>query len=282
MTVEEDIAKTMQHKMFMTAQGLKKLCEKHSMSWSELMFALLEEIKLKAVMPLADFYVGAIAVGKSGRYYFGASQDFVGTATNQCIHAEQSAICNAFIHHEASVKQVIVNKAPCGYCRQFIREMANGLDIAIMFPEHEGCTLGELLPFSFGPADLNHEGGLLTPQSHNLSLCETNDDLIYQKALSAANRSYSPYFHSYAGVALELKDGKIIDGSYLENVAQNPGLGAMQAALIHLNLSGYTYDAILRGVLVEYKSAPIKQADAALSLLKAVNSKANFATCYAI
>ena len=50
--------------------------------------------------PHSNFYVGAIAVGDSGNFYFGANMEFVGVPLSASIHAEQSAVMNAWIHGE--------------------------------------------------------------------------------------------------------------------------------------------------------------------------------------
>lgn len=236
----------------------------------EFLFELLEVIKEKAIMPLADFYVGAIAIGKSGNLYFGACHDFCYTSTMQCVHAEQSAVANAFLHKEKEIAIIAVNAAPCGFCRQFLYEMADGKQLKILFPNNNEILLSELLPHAFGPNDLGKKGGLLTGPIQQLKLIEKNDDDLANTALQAASRSYSPYWESYAGVSIKTKDGNLCYGSYLENVAQNPGLSPMQAALIHLNLSGYSHQDIDEVVLVEMIDAKILHCAVAQDLLKAI------------
>lgn len=260
----------LKNKLFISQVEANEWCDTLSLGFDEFLFVLLDVIKEKAVMPLSHFLVGAIAIGKSGNFYFGASHDFIHTSTMQCVHAEQSAICNAFLHEETEIKMIVVNAAPCGFCRQFLYEMAGSDNLEILFPNQNKMLLCDLLPHAFGPKDLGREGGMLTTPPCALKLIEETDDVLINSALKAASRSYSPYWESYAGVSLQTKDKRIFYGSFLENVAQNPGLSPMQAALIHLNLSGYRYDDIARVVLVEMKDAKISHAGAAMDLVKGI------------
>ena len=232
-------------------------------------------MKENAVMPLSQFMVGAIAIGESGNLYFGASQDFCHTTTSQCVHAEQSAVYNAFLHREKKITHIAVNAAPCGFCRQFLHEMSTSNELNILFPEDNQMLLSELLPFAFGPNDLGQRGSMLSSIDHSLKLIENNQDELVIAALKAASRSYSPYWQAYSGVAIQTHDKKIFYGTYLENVAQNPALAPMQAALIHLNLSGYEYHDIERAVLVEMLNPKISFINASRDLLNAVGLNIN-------
>lgn len=264
------LKETLKNKLFISQAEANELRSTLSLGADEFLFALLEVIKERAVMPLSHFLVGAIAIGKSGNFYFGASHDFLHTSTMQCVHAEQSAVCNAFLHEETEIKMIVVNAAPCGFCRQFLYEMADSENLEILFPKNNKMFLHDLLPYAFGPKDLGREGGMLTMSQCAIKLMEKTDDVLINTALKAASRSYSSYWQSYAGVSLQTKDQKIFYGSFLENVAQNPGLSPMQAALIHLNLSGYHYTDIESVALVEMDNAKISHYGAAVDLLKAI------------
>jgi cytidine deaminase len=268
----QHIKQSIQHKVFLTPEEAQILRTELNLPWEELLFTLLEEIKTRAVMPLADFYVGAIAIADSGNLYFGTSLDFVNTSTAQCIHAEQSAISNAYTHGERAIKTIVVNAPPCGYCRQFMYEIENAQAIEILFPPNQKTTLAQLLPHPFGPADLGVDAGMLTGPVQSLSLNKAKNDPVITAALTAANRSYSPYWQSFAGVAIETNDGQIYSGSYFENAGQNPDLSPMQAALLQLTLRRYPYSAIKRVVLVEADTIQVKHGAVAQDLLQAIGS----------
>jgi cytidine deaminase len=197
---------------------------------------------------VSNFKVGAIARGKSGALYFGTNVEFAGEALSFTVHAEQSAIVNAWMSGETGVDIVATSAAPCGYCRQFLNELVTARDLMIVMPG-QVRALSSLLPSSFGPRDLGVEGGLLQRDDHHLTIDERDD--LAQAALAAANMSYAPYSKQFAGAAIRTNDGKIVSGPYAENAAFNPSLSPLQAALSQLNLGGGAWNDIAEVVLVQ-------------------------------
>ena len=206
---------------------------------------LLPQAAAFARPPVSNFHVGAIARGVSGKLYYGANLEFAGEALSFTVHAEQSAVVNAWMSGETAIDVVATSAAPCGYCRQFLNELAT--ELTVVMPG-ESRPLRELLPSSFGPRDLGVEGGLLHPRDHQLAI-DADDDLA-QAALAAARMSYAPYSKSYAGVALRTQNGQIVTGAYAENAAFNPSLSPLQAALSQLNLGGGAWSDIAEVTLV--------------------------------
>ena len=215
------------------------------------LLALLPEAAALAKPPVSNFRVGAIARGGSGKLYYGTNLEFAGEALSFTVHAEQSAIVNAWMGDETGVDVVATSAAPCGYCRQFLNELVTARDLVIVMP-HESRPLAELLPSSFGPRDLGIDGGLLQPHDHGLRTAESDE--LAQAALRAANMSYAPYSKSYAGVALRANDGRVFSGPYAENAAFNPSLSPLQAALSQLNLAGGSWKDIAEVVLAHADS----------------------------
>lgn len=209
--------------------------------------ALLPKAAALARPPVSNFKVGAIARGTSGATYFGANVEFAGGALSFTVHAEQSAVVNAWMNGETGVDLVATSAAPCGYCRQFLNELTTASTLIVITPA-ESRPLGELLPSSFGPRNLGVAGGLLQHEQHGLAIDE--QDELAQAALAAANMSYAPYSKAYAGVALRVHDGTIVTGAYAENAAFNPSLSPLPAALSQLNLRGSGWDAIAEATLV--------------------------------
>src|SRR5215212_4473716 len=172
------------------------------------MRTLLPEAAKFARPPVSNFYVGAVVRGMTtGTLYMGANLEFAGEALSFTVHAEQSAVTSAWIHGEHGIDLIAVTAAPCGYCRQFLNELAAPLTIAIGEETH---TLADLLPRAFGPRDLGIDGGLMAPVDHNLAIDETDE--LAQAAFHAAKMSYAPYSRSYAGVALRTGDGQVFFG----------------------------------------------------------------------
>jgi len=215
------------------------------------LLTLLPQAASFARPPISNFRVGAIARGTSGTLYFGTNLEFAGEALSFTVHAEQSAVVNAWMSGEAGIDVVATSAAPCGYCRQFLNELVTARELLVVMP-NESRPLSELLPGSFGPRDLGIDGGLLQPENHGLAIDETHaaNNNLAQAALQAANMSYAPYSKSFAGVAVRTKDGRVFTGAYAENAAFNPSLSPLQATLSQLNLGGAAWSDIAEVVLV--------------------------------
>ena len=124
----------------------------------------------KAYAPYSNFHVGCAVESVDGEVVTGANME------NACyrlgICAEQSALTAA--QHAFGLDKVariaVVGGAdailcmPCGGCRQAILEAAqlSGRDVEIICGSGDGSgverhTIGELIPFGFGPANLATE-----------------------------------------------------------------------------------------------------------------------------
>lgn len=208
---------------------------------------LLSQAAAFARPPVSNFKVGAVARGTSGRTYLGANVEFAGEALSFTVHAEQSAVVNAWMNGETGIDIVATSAAPCGYCRQFLNELVGAGDLIVVMGGEER-RLADLLPHSFGPRDLGVTSGLLAPAANGVAIDE--DDDLARAALAAANMSYAPYSKSYAGVALRTHAGAIVSGPYAENAAFNPSLSPLEAALSQLNMSGGAWSDIAEVALV--------------------------------
>lgn len=236
---------------------------------NQVMLGLLDVARLYARPPISKFRVGAVAQGLSGNLYYGANLEFVGEALSLTVHAEQSATANAWTHGETGLQSLAISAAPCGHCRQFLYELTTASTLRIFLPDRPPTMLTNLLPDAFEPRDLGAQGGLMREENHQLLL--PSDDAVTLAALSAANMSYAPYSKGYAGVALLTTDGQIYSGPYAENVAFNPSISPMEAALARLNICGRTYDDIRRAVLVEAEGSPCSQVYVTRNVLNVVS-----------
>lgn len=235
-----------------------------------LRLALLPLAAACSVAPISKFFVGAIACGLSGRWYLGANMEFAGPGLFHSVHAEQSAISNAWLGGETGISEITVNYTPCGHCRQFMNELSTAKTLKVSLPD-DLSELQSFLPHSFGPADLDITDALMSPQAHDELKLES-DDPLWQAALAAARQSYAPYSQGYAAVALQFEDGRIFCGRYAENAAFNPSLPPMQMACAHAVLNGEDLGTVRRAVLLENGNSPISQRDAAQSTLKALGT----------
>ena len=124
-------------------------------------FPRLEALLKNAYAPYSNFPVAAIIKGASGAIYSGVNVENAAYPQGWC--AEASAIAAMVSSGETEIYELAVMAesdqicTPCGGCRQKIREFASE-DLKIFFFFFDGLkatyTLGELLPYSFGPEHL--------------------------------------------------------------------------------------------------------------------------------
>jgi len=261
---------------YMEAERVKEAAKTLQCEPKDLLKPLLDRIapmKL-AKPPISDYFVTVLGLGKNGSIYTGVNLEFEKTSLNQTVHGEQFLIVNMRNHGETEIEEVVLSAAPCGYCRQFINEIAQEKPISINIPKNKGLKFNELLPHAFGPQDLGETSRLL--ELKEFAKSEDNDKLK-RAAVDAALASYAPYTKAISGVAIETADGEIYSGSYLENVAYNPSLSPLQSALVNL-LAGnkHSYADINRVVLAEDNTKKVSQEDATQSVLKSIAPKAEF------
>lgn len=256
-TVLSEIRSALKKQQFHAQFSVKQVeqwCEEFQLSKVELALACLPLSACYALAPVSNFYVGAIAIGKSGKFYFGANQEFANDAIQQSVHAEQSAISHALVSGEQGITDMIVNYTPCGHCRQFMNELNTAETLNIHLPHSQNNLLHSYLPDAFGPKDLNVSAVLFDNQDTQIHLQNSmvNDPLV-QQAIHSAHRSYAPYSQAKSGVALQVGD-QIITGQYAENAAFNPSFLPLQSALNYQRLRGLEHIPVSRVVLVEQSS----------------------------
>jgi cytidine deaminase len=114
----------------------------------------------RAYAPYSDFRVGAAVLGESGKIHSGCNVENASYGLTSC--AERNAIFTAIGAGERAIRAVVIYTptgkatAPCGACRQVIREFGPDA-LVISVCDGDGrieSTIGELLPKSFGPEDL--------------------------------------------------------------------------------------------------------------------------------
>ena len=108
--------------------------------------------------PYSNYKVGAALLTRSGRVFLGCNIENAGYTASVC--GERTAIFKAVSEGErdfVAIAVVTANAgAPCGVCRQVMREFAPNLTVIIGNTEgqYKVLTLPDLLPHSFGPENL--------------------------------------------------------------------------------------------------------------------------------
>ena len=119
-----------------------------------------------AYTPYSHFNVGAALLTKSGKVYTGCNIENAGYTATNC--AERTALFKAVSEGERTFTAIAIVGSlqgqtntlvtgPCGVCRQALYEFGGpGLTVimAKSADDYIVTTLGELLPYGFGPANL--------------------------------------------------------------------------------------------------------------------------------
>ncbi len=131
------------------------------MSDLDALFGAAKAMQAKAYAPYSRFRVGAAVRTPGGAVYAGCNVENAAYPQGAC--AETGAISAMIAAGESRIAEILVIGdgeglcTPCGGCRQRIREFAAaGTPIHIAGSEgiRRSFTLQELLPFSFGPDNL--------------------------------------------------------------------------------------------------------------------------------
>jgi cytidine deaminase len=127
--------------------------------WSpEHLVRLAIEARERAYAPYSGYRVGAALLGESGRIYTGCNVE--NAAYPLCTCAEHTAIVKAISEGERNFLAIAVatenGGAPCGACRQIMREFSEELIVLIADVEgnYRETTIARLLPDSFSARDL--------------------------------------------------------------------------------------------------------------------------------
>lgn len=269
----------------LSAKHCRVVMDTLTISAENLMQRLLPMAKLYCATAISDFQVGAVA--KAGMtdntgdvaLFLGANIEFPDQALTQTIHAEQSAIINAWLQGANRIDGIAVTAAPCGHCRQFLYELEGRPSLEIILYDQIGRRttkhhLLDLLPAAFGPHELGSAAGLMgsPAQPADLNLKSHSDDPLVLEAKAAAQYSYAPYTQNLAGCVIETIDGKMYAGRYAENAAFNPSLTALHTALIRMAMDQAGSETSIRRALLVERPTSISQRAACELLLQTVAS----------
>lgn len=127
------------------------------------------EARKDAYTPYSKYKVGAALVTKDGTIYKGCNIECA--AYSACTCAERTALIRAIADGHRIITAVAVvggnedetdnfsnYAAPCGVCRQYLREFCDPKKTKVIVGKSENdfktFTLDEMLPLSFGPDNL--------------------------------------------------------------------------------------------------------------------------------
>ncbi|MFP4261296.1 MAG: cytidine deaminase [Opitutales bacterium] len=232
---------------------------------------ILEQAAQLAQVPISGFRVGAFARGASGRCYLGANLEFTGVPLSSSLHAEQSAVLNAWMHGESGIEALHVSAQPCGHCLQFLQELDEAGSLRLFVDGHEH-RLSDFLPHPFALCGSGGSPGLFHRAPHPLVALKPTEDTTAQRAINAASQSYCPYSHSYEGMVLETVSGRFFAGRAVESAAFNPSIPPIVAALNQRNLSAWRFEAISRAIHAKLATALNHSLPLSEAILKTIAS----------
>jgi cytidine deaminase len=225
----------------LNAQQSQALCQHLDCSPIELAERMLPLAASFSFAPKSNFHVGAIAIDQQGQLFLGANYELAYGPLSGSLHAEQSAIFNALSHQAAALTDLVINAAPCGYCRQFINELAVASQLKVHFNQ-QNYQFSQLLPQSFGPDDL----GVQSPLAKlNITKAE--------QAVDFAKASYAPYTQVQSAMFAYQGEQRLAWSCYIENVAFNPSISPLLTLLSQLKLNHLSLDKVERFELWEHK-----------------------------
>lgn len=128
------------------------------MKTNEEILQIAKEASEKAYCPYSKFPVGACVLFESGNYYFGCNVENSSYGLGLC--AERNAISTAVANGETSklIKIAVYSPKsdlcfPCGACRQWIQEFAQGYNTEIILQNDKNSLriyyINDILPYSF-------------------------------------------------------------------------------------------------------------------------------------
>ncbi|MBE0361559.1 MULTISPECIES: cytidine deaminase [Pseudoalteromonas] len=252
----------------LNSNNIKALCSQYAVSEDSLLQGLVPLASEFSVAPVSLFHVGAIvkALDENGdiHFYFGANVEFNHQALSLVVHAEQSAINNAWLNGAKKILKIAISDAPCGYCRQFMNELADAKEFDILLPNQQ-FTLAELLPHSFGPTDLGNEFSLFNPKPQ---LAKFNLDGLDETFARFALNAYVPYSQNFCAVKIVTFNDGDFYGSYAENAAYSPSLSPLQSALSQFFLAGLSFnESVVKGITLLETKGQENQAGVAKAVL---------------
>ena len=123
------------------------------------------DMRSESYAPYSDFLVGSALLTEDGQIYTGCNIE--NSAFGPSICAERTAIFKAVSEGHRDFVAIAISGgkrdgelqycAPCGVCRQVMREFSKPsfkIYLAKSADDYREYTLGELLPESFGPGNL--------------------------------------------------------------------------------------------------------------------------------
>lgn len=219
---------------------------------------LIEKAQTFAQPHVSNYHVGAVGIGQSGRAYLGCNLEFKGTQAANTVHGEMFVTALAKAQGEEKLTDIFLSGPPCGGCRQVLSEGGNP-DLRVHFLNYDGsgpfntATLGSLYPSPFISTGIGEDKNVFKAPALNLPQPKGALSPLAKKAFQAAQSSYlpKPDRKTWAGIAVELANGKQYSGRALTMSGANTTITPMQDVLVRIIADGQNPADIRQAVFIE-------------------------------
>jgi cytidine deaminase len=130
------------------------------LSSSDLLIEAARRVQANAYAPYSNYAVGAALQCEDGSVFVGCNVENASYGLTNC--AERVAIAAAVSQGQRRFRRIVIVSnsdppaAPCGACRQVLREFSRDLEVHAVGPKRTlQWKLTELLPAAFGPEQLD-------------------------------------------------------------------------------------------------------------------------------
>ena len=157
--IEEEDRKKMRamEEKILSAIGMSR--DQKSTVSDETLLSLARKAMEHSYSPYSHFAVGAALLCADSRVFTGCNIENASFGLTNC--AERTAVFKAVSEGEKEFTTIAIASSgtapwPCGACRQVLNEFAPGIRVMVTWDgQVEEAPLNKLLPFGFGPKELN-------------------------------------------------------------------------------------------------------------------------------
>jgi cytidine deaminase len=260
-----------------SAEAARGLVARHGLrSDRELALLALPVAGAMSRAPISGYRVAAVGIEATGDLVLGANLEFPGAELGATIHAEGFVALRARRRGRRLATLAVREAHPCAHCRQTLAEAADADSLVIVDLLGNERTLRDLYPWSFRPDALGHDGDVpgATPWPTLGVVDETAAAVLPAdvpgELLGAGRRAHAPYSGAPSAAVVRLGDGRLRSAGCVENVAYNPSVSALQAALVEVAASHAEPSDIVAAWLGRTAGGPVDPWPGFRALLRAV------------
>ena len=230
----------------LVADEIKALSGALRLTVEETITQILPRAAGRSIIPVKGKQTASACRCSSGTVYFGCEMEFQTKVDNYFISAEQVALSNALSNGETDIRAFISTHPISMQSLRFMNEWHLTDHVSVFYPGIQTQPLQALLPQDY---ELIYQKpinslGAWPEKTFN------HQEAIKEAAHLAYHRSHGPYTNFKSGVAIEGQYQKMFCGSYIETVADQPGLNPLCLALSNMIVADQSFADIKQVLLM--------------------------------